>query len=56
MVTDTGTDDEQWLEEMMSLARQEARKPRANHYQLTQNEQLVRDFMDGKGIFAKDRL
>jgi hypothetical protein len=50
-----GIDDEQWLREMMSLARQEVRKPRPDHYQLTHDERLIRDFMDGTGIFAEDQ-
>jgi hypothetical protein len=40
----------------MSLARQERRKPRSDHYQLTHDEQVIRDFMAGKGIFAEDQL
>lgn len=47
-------DDKEWLSEMMSLARQEVRKPRSDHCQLTHDERVIRDFIDGTEIFAED--
>ena len=45
-------DEKRWLKEMLLLARQVPGIK--NHYQPSRNEQLVKDFVDGEGIFASD--
>ena len=45
-------EEKRWLEEMLALSRQ--MPGFQNKYMLSHNEKVIRDFINGEGIFADE--
>ena len=50
------SEDERWIRHMLALVGQPLKRPLSDGDTLTHNEQVIRDFLDGRGIFAEEEV
>ena len=48
-------EDEQWIRDMLALVGQRPEHAMSKQDRLTHNERVIRDFMNGEGIFAGEQ-